>query len=48
MKAELIDGDKGVFEVVADGALVFSKHRVGRFPESGEVVSALRALKRRR
>jgi len=35
-----------VFDVVADGNLVFSKHRVGRFPELGEVESAIRGLKK--
>ena len=41
---ELVEGTNGVFDVVADGALVFSKHREGRFPESDEVLDALRAL----
>jgi hypothetical protein len=29
--------------VLADGALVFSKHETGRFPEDGEILEALRA-----
>jgi selT/selW/selH-like putative selenoprotein len=33
----LIKGKDGVFEVEADGTLVFSKRRLGRFPEPGEV-----------
>jgi selT/selW/selH-like putative selenoprotein len=41
--AELIGGTKGVFDVVADGELVFSKHAEGRFPEDQEIVDALRA-----
>ena len=40
--AELIKGDKGIFDVVADGTLVFSKYNEGRFPNPGEVVEALR------
>jgi predicted Rdx family selenoprotein len=28
--------------VVADGKLVFSKHREGRFPEDEEILEALR------
>ena len=43
MRARLVPGDKGIFDVAADGKLVFSKHRAGRFPEPGEVVAALRA-----
>jgi predicted Rdx family selenoprotein len=38
-----VSGEKNQFDVVADGGLVFSKQRVGRFPESGEVLSKLRA-----
>jgi predicted Rdx family selenoprotein len=30
------------FDVVADGELVFSKQRVGRFPEEGEVLELVR------
>jgi hypothetical protein len=30
-----------VFEVVADGRLVFSKRKEGRFPEDDEVLGAL-------
>lgn len=36
-------GDNGVFDVVADGRRVFSKHESGRFPEEREVIEALRA-----
>jgi selenoprotein W-related protein len=36
--ARLIKGGGGVFEVVVDGDLVFSKKNLGRFPEPGEVV----------
>jgi selT/selW/selH-like putative selenoprotein len=42
LEAELIEGGSGVFDVVADGKLVYSKHDTGRFPESTEVISALR------
>ena len=34
---ELISSDGGVFEVVVDGGLVFSKRQLSRFPEEGEV-----------
>ena len=30
-------GSDGVFEVTLDGELIFSKKKLGRFPESGEV-----------
>ncbi len=38
---ELIAGSGGIFEVVADGRLVFSKKQRGRFPEAGEIVRLL-------
>jgi selT/selW/selH-like putative selenoprotein len=38
-----VKGDAGVFDVVVDGATVFSKREQGRFPEAGEIVAALRA-----
>ena len=43
MQAELVKGSGGIFDVTADGALVYSKHRTGRFPENAEVLQALRA-----
>jgi selT/selW/selH-like putative selenoprotein len=46
VQPELIKGDNGVFDVAADGALLFSKHRHGRFPGAAEIVEALRNLKR--
>lgn len=45
IQPELIKGRGGIFDVVADGKLVYSKHATGRFPEESEVVEAIRALK---
>jgi selenoprotein W-related protein len=42
--AELIGGGGGVFDVTADGKLVFSKHEQGRFPEDDEILSSLEKL----
>jgi selT/selW/selH-like putative selenoprotein len=44
VEARLIKGDNGVFDVVANGNLIFSKHVTGRFPEEHEIVEALRSL----
>ena len=41
MTPELIKGKDGVFEVVVDGQLVYSKRATGRFPEAGEVEGLL-------
>jgi selT/selW/selH-like putative selenoprotein len=43
---ELISSSGGVFEVVADGRLVFSKKSLQRFPEEGEVTLLLQAGRR--
>jgi selenoprotein W-related protein len=41
-EVSLVKGKDGVFEVEADGRLVFSKRKLGRFPEPGEVIGLLR------
>ena len=41
VEPELIQGGGGVFDVVADGKLVFSKHEAGRFPDPDEVLAKL-------
>jgi predicted Rdx family selenoprotein len=42
LKAELIEGKDGIFDVVADGDLIFSKAKARRFPENDEIVAMLR------
>lgn len=37
VEAKLTKGSGGVFDVVVDGTLVYSKKETGRFPEAGEV-----------
>lgn len=44
IKPELIAGGGGIFDVKADGKLVFSKHEVGRFPENHEVLDLLEPM----
>jgi selenoprotein W-related protein len=41
IEPELIEGRNGVFDVVADDKLVFSKHQVGCFPDDEEVIKLL-------
>jgi predicted Rdx family selenoprotein len=38
-----VSGDKSQFDVVADGELIFSKQREGRWPETEEIIRALDA-----
>ncbi len=40
-QAEIVEGAKSQFDVLADGRLVFSKQKQGRFPEVDEIISAL-------
>jgi len=37
----LIPGSGGIFDVVVDGRLVFSKGKTGRFPEEREVLGLI-------
>jgi predicted Rdx family selenoprotein len=41
--AVALEGAKSQYDVVADGTLVFSKQREGRFPEDDEVLELLQA-----
>jgi predicted Rdx family selenoprotein len=40
-QAAAVTGKKSQFDVVADGNLIFSKQREGRFPEHDEIIRAL-------
>ena len=43
MNARLIRGGGGIFEVKVDGAIAYSKHQTGRFPEPGEIAGLIRS-----
>jgi selT/selW/selH-like putative selenoprotein len=40
--ADVVRGERGVFDVLVDGKLIFSKHATGRFPDPAEIVEAIR------
>lgn len=44
MEAQLIAGGGGVFDVAADGNVIFSKKAVGRFPDHEEILVKLEPL----
>ncbi|MGH8708300.1 MAG: Rdx family protein [Burkholderiales bacterium] len=46
LEATLAKGANGIFDVAADGTLVFSKHRDQRYPEPAEIIDALKARQR--
>ena len=41
--ATLIKGSGGQFEVVLDGQLIYSKKKMGRFPDTSEVLQQIPA-----
>ncbi len=41
---DYIKSGGGVFEVTADGKLIYSKKATGRFPEHSEVISKLKSI----
>ena len=42
VKVEFFEGYGGVFDVYMNEELIFSKTRVGRFPQSDEIISKLK------
>ena len=42
IEANLVPGKNGIFDVVVDDKLVYSKSKTGRFPEPGEVTTILK------
>ncbi|MCP4749696.1 MAG: SelT/SelW/SelH family protein [Proteobacteria bacterium] len=40
---KLVPSGGGVFEVKVDGDLIFSKKKVGRFPDENEIIEVLKA-----
>jgi selT/selW/selH-like putative selenoprotein len=43
IEAELVPGGNGIFDVIVDDRLVFSKNETGRFPDPGEIVQKLKS-----
>ncbi len=45
IEAQLIKGVAGVFDVIADDTIIFSKLEAQRFPQDVEIIAALRLLR---
>lgn len=41
IESKLVEGGRGVFDVLVDGKTIFSKHQIGRFPEANELSELL-------
>ncbi|MBX7082546.1 MAG: Rdx family protein [Nannocystaceae bacterium] len=39
VNVRLVEGARGVFDVVVQGQRIFSKHALHRFPDPGEIVT---------
>lgn len=44
VEVELVQGSGGVFEITANGQLIFSRKQTGRFPEEKEIKEKLEAM----
>jgi selT/selW/selH-like putative selenoprotein len=44
VESELICGGGGIFDVVVNDDMIFSKHESDRFPEPDEILAKLRSL----
>ena len=42
VQANLVAGGGGIFDVIVDGKLVYSKAQTGRFPEPNEVTELIK------
>jgi len=42
VESKLIAGGNGIFDVIVDGKLIYSKDDVGRFPNPGEIVGKIK------
>ncbi|MBU1196711.1 MAG: Rdx family protein [Proteobacteria bacterium] len=40
---ELIPGSKGIYDVIVDDKMIFSKHQANRFPENEEILSLIKS-----
>ena len=44
IEAQLIKGAAGIFDVIAEDTVIFSKDEAQRFPQDVEIIAALRQL----
>ncbi len=42
IQVELIESSGGVFDVIQDGKVIYSKKQTGRFPEHEEIINLLK------
>jgi selT/selW/selH-like putative selenoprotein len=42
IEATLVPGSGGIFDVILNGEIIFSKHNQGRFPLPGEIIQKIK------
>lgn len=42
VRAELIEGEDGIFDVAVDDEVVYSRDRTGKFPSDSEIAALVR------
>ena len=42
MTAQLIPGSKGVYDIVVDSDLIYSKHQTKRFPDNDKIIKLIK------
>ena len=40
----MIGGSGGIYDIVVDGVMLFSKKKEGRFPDAGEIEEMIREI----
>ena len=41
-ESQLVEGAGGIFDVVVDGQLVYSKHQTGDFPDEDTLIESIK------
>ena len=42
VSAQMVSGSNGIYDVVVDDRIIFSKHKENRFPENAEILDLLK------
>lgn len=42
MEPKLVRGKGGIFDVLVDDEMIYSKHETGRFPSEDEIIQSIR------
>ena len=40
--SQLIPGSKGIYDIIVDGNIIYSKHKTKQFPDNDEIIKLLK------